>query len=197
MNITVTPKTKTAHVVAINIPDNYKNIYACMYVVGRKTCINASPVGKFALSIIVPSLNVGTYGYKVYADNKVLGSGVITVAVASTGGGITLDQVKADSSIASAISLKHVSGSDNQDLSGLEPKQTGKSLSTNDLTDILKTAYDGAVTHAGGSHAPATAQANADITKEEIEAKLTGELTSHTHASSGGLTQAQILTRQL
>ena len=38
--------------------------------------------------------------------------------------------------------------------------------------------------HVIAAHAPSTAQANADITKAEIEAKLTGAITSHTH--SGG-----------
>ncbi len=38
-------------------------------------------------------------------------------------------------------------------------------------------------THVGSPHAPANAQANADITKAEIEAKLTGEIASHTHAA--------------
>lgn len=37
-------------------------------------------------------------------------------------------------------------------------------------------------THVTSAHAPSGAQVNADITKTEIEAKLTGELTSHTHA---------------
>jgi hypothetical protein len=78
----------------------------------------------------------------------------------------------------------HTQGSDNQDLSGLQPKETGKGLSANDLTSALKTSYDGAVTHAGSSHAPTTAQANADITKAEIEAKLTGTISSHSHAGS-------------
>ena len=40
--------------------------------------------------------------------------------------------------------------------------------------------------HIGSSHAPADAQKNSDITKSEIEAKLTGEVTSHTHPASGG-----------
>lgn len=39
-------------------------------------------------------------------------------------------------------------------------------------------------THVGSAHAPSNAQKNSDITKAEIEAKLTGELTSHSH--SGG-----------
>lgn len=37
-------------------------------------------------------------------------------------------------------------------------------------------------THIASAHAPATAQKNSDITKAEIEAKLTGEISSHTHA---------------
>ena len=42
--------------------------------------------------------------------------------------------------------------------------------------------WDAAYTHAGTAHAPSNAQKNSDITKAEIEAKLTGEITSHTHA---------------
>lgn len=38
---------------------------------------------------------------------------------------------------------------------------------------------------------------DATVTKEAVEEVLTGEISSHSHASSGGLTQAQILTRQL
>ena len=37
-------------------------------------------------------------------------------------------------------------------------------------------------THVTAAHAPSTAQANADITKAEIEAKLTGAISSHSHA---------------
>lgn len=38
-----------------------------------------------------------------------------------------------------------------------------------------------AYNHSQASHAPANAQKNSDITKAEIEAKLTGAITSHTH----------------
>lgn len=41
-------------------------------------------------------------------------------------------------------------------------------------------------THVTSSHAPANAQKNSDITKVEIEAKLTGEVSSHSHAGGGG-----------
>lgn len=43
--------------------------------------------------------------------------------------------------------------------------------------DRGKTAYD----HSQSSHAPTNAQKNSDITKAEIEAKLTGEISTHSH----------------
>lgn len=45
--------------------------------------------------------------------------------------------------------------------------------------DRGKTAFD----HSQSTHAPTDAQKNSDITKAEIEAKLTGAITSHSHAS--------------
>lgn len=56
----------------------------------------------------------------------------------------------------------HAPESDNQDLSTLQPKESGKGLSATDLTAGLKTSYDGAVTHAGSAHAPAGATIGAD-----------------------------------
>ena len=40
-----------------------------------------------------------------------------------------------------------------------------------------------AYNHSQAAHAPANAQKNSDITKAEIEAKLTGEITSHNHGA--------------
>ena len=40
-----------------------------------------------------------------------------------------------------------------------------------------------AYNHSQAAHAPSNAQKNSDITKAEIEAKLTGAITSHTHSS--------------
>lgn len=53
---------------------------------------------------------------------------------------------------------------------------------TNDLTDTLKSNYDTAYAHSQSQHAPVNAQPNSEITKEEIEAKLTGDITTHTHS---------------
>jgi hypothetical protein len=48
-------------------------------------------------------------------------------------------------------------------------------------TDAEKANWNGAYTHSNQAHAPSNAQKNSDITKAEIEAKLTGRLTSHYH----------------
>lgn len=61
-------------------------------------------------------------------------------------------------------------------------KIEGKTLTANDLTNELKANYDTAYTHSQVIHAPADAQKNSDITKDEIEAKLTGDISSHTHS---------------
>lgn len=41
--------------------------------------------------------------------------------------------------------------------------------------------------HIGSTHAPSNAQKNSDITLAEIEAKLTGEISSHTHAPTAAV----------
>ena len=54
----------------------------------------------------------------------------------------------------------------------------GETSSTAYRGDRGKTAY----THSQAAHAPSNAQKNSDITKAEIEAKLTGNVTTHTHS---------------
>ena len=53
----------------------------------------------------------------------------------------------------------------------------GETSSTAYRGDRGKTAYD----HSQSAHAPANAQKNSDILKSEIEAKLTGTITTHAH----------------
>lgn len=77
------------------------------------------------------------------------------------------------------------------------------------FTNTLKNQYDGYASgkepananiqiHVTSIHAPINAQKNSDITKGEIEAKLVGEISTHSHAGGGGgLSQAQVLTRML
>lgn len=91
----------------------------------------------------------------------------------------------------------HSLGSDNQDLSNLVGTDDYRLDDARNPTAHEHTEYEpinsNIQAHVTSAHAPATAQANADITKAEIEAKLTGSISTHTHAASGGLTQQQIL----
>lgn len=122
-------------------------------------------------------------GYSLVADteiSKIHASGSDNQDIS-----VKVDKVSGYSLVADTeISKIHASGSDNQDLSNLVEKVSGKELSENDLTDTLKGYYDSAYNHSGSTHAPTNAQKNSDITKEEIEAKLTGGITSHSHAIS-------------
>ena len=55
----------------------------------------------------------------------------------------------------------------------------GETSATAYRGDRGKTAYD----HSQAAHAPSNAQKNSDILKSEIEAVLTGEISTHTHAT--------------
>ncbi len=70
----------------------------------------------------------------------------------------------------------------------------GTTASTAYYGDKGKIAYD----HSQTTHAPANAQKNSDITKAEIEAKLTGTITSHSHSHAvtpaAGTNNTQIAT---
>jgi hypothetical protein len=69
-----------------------------------------------------------------------------------------VDKITGSSLVADTeIAKIHASGSDNQDLSGLQPKESGKGLSENDLTDDLKEDYDTAYSHSQAAHAPSDA----------------------------------------
>ena len=51
-----------------------------------------------------------------------------------------------------------------------------------------------AYNHANSTHAPTNAQKNSDITKAEIEAKLTGVITTHTHKYAGSSSAGGVAT---
>jgi hypothetical protein len=92
---------------------------------------------------------------------------------------VNLSTVKSDSDIADSISKKHSNSLDHTQGTDLGLDSGGANAVTAAQT---KTAY----THSQASHAPSNAQKNSDITKEEIEAKLTGTISSHSHAGGGG-----------
>lgn len=93
----------------------------------------------------------------------------------------------------------HASGSDNQvipdELADLSEDTTHRLV-----TDTEKSTWNSKEpgnsniqAHVMAAHAPTDAQKNSNILKSEIEAVLTGELSSHSHAGGGGgLSQQQI-----
>src|SRR4030042_3793246 len=95
-------------------------------------------------------------------------------------GKTTLSVVKADTDVASAISLKHANSLDHSN-------SLDHNGGTQDTAISGKEPANANIqTHVTSAHAPSNAQKNSDITKAEMEAKLTGELSSHSHAGGSG-----------
>lgn len=68
------------------------------------------------------------------------------------------------------------------------PTVIAQNTSNRFVTDAEKANWNAAKNHADSAHAPSNAQKNSDITKAEIEAKLTGAVASHTHLYAGSAT---------
>lgn len=128
--------------------------------------------------ITLDALNKSLNATKKYVDDK--------VAEANASGGYTHPDSHPASMI-TGLSTVATSGS----YADLTNKPTIPTV-TNDLTNALKSNYDAAYTHSQAAHAPSNAQKNSDITKAEIEAKLTGDVITHTHSQY--LTEHQDLT---
>lgn len=116
--------------------------------------------------------------YLKKSDGTKLGTGVVLPVSGSGGGGgsITWENVTDKPTTFTPSAHSH-SKSDITDFPTIPTV-------SNDLTNALKANYDSAYIHSTSTHAPSNAQRNSDITKEEIEAKLTGEITTHSHPNS-------------
>ena len=75
---------------------------------------------------------------------------------------------------------------------GIPRGESGSSGTGSGITETQLNQLSTAYTHSQSTHAPSNAQKNSDITKTEIEAKLTGNITTHTHSQY--LTEHQSLT---
>lgn len=71
-------------------------------------------------------------------------------------------------------------------IAGSTMKITSKTGADDGTGDVTLDVSDAIKTHVNSDHAPADAQKNSYITKAEIEAKLIGEITSHTHPGGSG-----------
>jgi hypothetical protein len=102
------------------------------------------------------------------------------------------------SSYDTAATQTHAAHSDDQDLSGLQPKVAGKGLTKNELTDELKSGYDDAVSKAH-THSNATALNSVsgtntgDETASTIKTKLGIETLSG--SNTGDETQISIVAK--
>ncbi len=69
---------------------------------------------------------------------------------------------------------------------------------TNLVTDLgnKEPANANIQAHVVAAHAPSNAQKNSDILKSEVEAKLTGEISSHTHAGGSGDGEVSVVATQ-
>ena len=113
--------------------------------------------------------------YLKKSDGTKLGTGVM-LPVSGGGGSVTWESVTGKPATFAPSAHSH-SKSDITDFPTIP-------IVSNDLTNALKANYDSAYIHSVSIHAPSNAQKNSDITKEEIEAKLTGEITTHSHPNS-------------
>lgn len=120
--------------------------------------------------------------YLKKSDGTKLGTGVV-LPLSGSGGSVTWESLTGKPSTFTPSSHSH-SKSDITDFPTIPTV-------SNDLTNALKANYDSAYTHSTSAHAPSTAQKNSDITKEEIEAKLTGEISSHSHPGGSSVTDSE------
>lgn len=80
------------------------------------------------------------------------------------------------------------------DVTGLQPALNNKSETTHNHNASYEPINSNIQAHILSVHAPTNAQKNSDITLAEIEAKLVGVLTSHSHpGGGGGLSQPEVL----
>jgi hypothetical protein len=110
--------------------------------------------------------------------------------------GETIDVAEVDSSL-HVHSNKNLLDTYAQTEANLADAVTKKHDAAHNHSGVYEPANANIQTHVTAQHAPTNAQKNSDILKSEIEAKLTGEISSHTHAGGGGLgytIQVQALT---
>ncbi|MDD5038725.1 MAG: hypothetical protein PHN78_05350 [Dehalococcoidales bacterium] len=113
-------------------------------------------------------------------------------------GKIANAQLTSGVDIADAISKKHSNLLDHSNHLDHDGNAQDIVIAGKTTLAIVKSDTDvaGAISHSLSAHAPANAQKNSDITKGEIEAKLTGEISTHTHAGGGGDGETTVVATQ-
>lgn len=158
--------------IVIDTSQDYTDVVATTEYVDTQISAMSSQIKDMAKDVLLEDGKL----YLKKSDGTKLGTGVI-LPVSGGGGSVTWESLTGKPTTFTPSSHSH-SKSDITDFPTIPTV-------SNDLTNALKANYDSAYTHSTSAHAPSTAQKNSDITKEEIEAKLTGEISSHSHANSG------------
>lgn len=166
------------------------------YIKNNKTLIDSITTSKINVSDIVDDLITSVNNKPLSANQGVELKTLIdylTIVVNSKADTTTLTSHTSNTTY-------HITSAERTSWNAKSNLALGTSSTTAYRGDFGNTAY----THSQSVHAPSNAQKNSDITKEEIEAKLTGAITSHTHnyastsiatATSDGLLSATDKTK--
>jgi microcystin-dependent protein len=103
---------------------------------------------------------------------------------ASTGTGTLSAQTDLQAALNAKAASSHAHAI--ADTTNLQAALDGKAAAAHNHDAAYEAKNANIQTHIVSAHAPSDAQKNSDITKAEIEAKLTGQITSHTHPGGGG-----------
>lgn len=104
------------------------------------------------------------------------------------------DGASQDTVISGKANLSH--GHSQSEITNLPSDLSGKAAIDHNHSGVYEPSDSNIQTHVTSPHAPSNAQKNSDILKSEIEAKLTGEISSHTHAGGGGDGEITVVATQ-
>ena len=101
------------------------------------------------------------------------------------------DIASSGADIDDAVSKKHSNAQDHSNAAD-HAQGTDQGLDNGGGNAVTAAEAKAGYDHSQVAHAPSDAEKNSDISKAEIEAKLTGELSSHSHAGGGALAYTEL-----
>ncbi len=133
-------------------------------------------------------ITIGEDGSLLIQGSPLSGGGDMTKAIydSNEDGKIANDELVSGSDIADTITKKHSNSLDHSNTLDHSNSLDHNGGTQDSAISGKEPANANIQAHVTSAHAPSSAQANSDITKAEIEAKLTGAISSHSH--SGGST---------
>lgn len=213
MNITATINTETVQLISLKTPLIGNVLKATINIRGKTKTLVAVIVNNIMIAIAIPSLKSGVYPYSVTCGSHVVVKSYITVTEESSPtdamDGKSAYEVAVENGFEGDVyqwllSLKGAKGEiGDTGVNGHDGYTPIKNIDYFDGEKGLKgdkgdTGAPGYTPIKGIDYFDGLPGSDATVTKSAVESVLTGEISSHTHAGGGGgLTQSQILTRQL